>query len=99
MRDSVASLLSDALIVAPLMHVVHLHQEAANTAATYFYHYQGYLQSPSPPSSSAVQQQQQSLLIDPSSSFVPDAIAADTEHHVRAEPHLNNVDGFLQHMA
>ena len=80
MRDSVASLLSDALIVAPLMHVVHLHQEAAvstaSGATTYFYHYQG-------GSTSAVglQQQQQQQIIDPwSSSTAPPP--DPTEYHV-----------------
>lgn len=42
MRDSLASALSDALVVAPLMHVVHLHaQRSANPSGTYFYHYIG----------------------------------------------------------
>lgn len=42
MRDSMTSALSDALVVAPLMHVVHLHaQRSANPSGTFFYHYQG----------------------------------------------------------
>ena len=100
MRDSVASMLSDALIVAPLMHVVHLHQEAAATvaatssaSATYFYHYQGAMQ------------QQQILPIDPSSASSssssslasPDAIAADTEHH-HVRSLLLNVRWAFKHM-
>ncbi|KAI9562716.1 hypothetical protein GHT06_010170 [Daphnia sinensis] len=42
MRDSLSLALSDALVVAPLMHVVHLHaQRSANPSGTFFYHYQG----------------------------------------------------------
>lgn len=42
MRDSLSSALSDALVVAPLMHVVHLHaQRSANPSGTFFYHFQG----------------------------------------------------------
>lgn len=42
MRDSMTSALSDALVVAPLMHVVHLHaQRSASPSGTFFYHYQG----------------------------------------------------------
>lgn len=52
MRDSLSSVLSDALIVAPLMHVVHLHaQRSANPSGTFFYHFQG---QPSLPILSAV---------------------------------------------
>lgn len=41
MRDSLSSALSDALVVAPLMHVVHLHAaRSANPSSTFFYHYQ-----------------------------------------------------------
>ena len=42
MRDSLSLALSDALVVAPLMHVVHLHaQRSTNPSGTFFYHYQG----------------------------------------------------------
>ena len=42
MRDSLSLALSDALVVAPLMHVVRLHaQRSANPSGTFFYHYQG----------------------------------------------------------
>ncbi|XP_057367984.1 neuroligin-1-like [Daphnia carinata] len=42
MRDSLSLALSDGLVVAPLMHVVHLHaQRSTNPSGTFFYHYQG----------------------------------------------------------
>lgn len=41
MRDSLSSALSDALVVAPLMHVVHLHAtRSANPSSTFLYHFQ-----------------------------------------------------------
>jgi neuroligin len=56
MRDSLSLALSDALVVAPLMHVVHLHaQRSANPSGTFFYHYQGQQQ----------QQQQQTIMTQP----------------------------------
>ena len=49
MRDSLSAALSDALVVAPLMHVVHLHaQRSANPSGTFFYHFQGVQQTPPP---------------------------------------------------
>ena len=57
MRDSLSLALSDALVVAPLMHVVHLHaQRSANPSGTFFYHYQGQQQQ---------QQQQQTIMTQP----------------------------------
>lgn len=50
MRDSLSLALSDSLVVAPLMHVVHLHaQRSANPSGTFFYHYQGQQQQQQPP--------------------------------------------------
>ena len=42
MRDSLMAGLSDAMVVAPLIHVVHVHAGRSNSdlqPATYFYHY------------------------------------------------------------
>jgi len=54
MRDSLSLALSDALVVAPLMHVVHLHaQRSTNPSGTFFYHFQGQMLA------SVIQQQAQ----------------------------------------
>lgn len=73
MRDSLSLALSDALVVAPLMHVVHLHaQRSANPSGTFFYHYQG--------------QQQQTILSVPQ--YGQQLNDADlSEYHVRWATH------------
>ncbi|EFX88148.1 hypothetical protein DAPPUDRAFT_311742 [Daphnia pulex] len=56
MRDSLSLALSDALVVAPLMHVVHLHaQRSTNPSGTFFYHFQGQMLA------SVIQQQVQDV--------------------------------------
>ena len=42
MRDSLMASLSDAMVVAPLIHVVHVHAGRSTSdlpSTTYFYHY------------------------------------------------------------
>lgn len=78
MRDSLSLALSDSLVVAPLMHVVHLHaQRSANPSGTFFYHYQGQQQQ---------QQQPPAILAQPPMANVGQQLPADadlSEYNVR----------------
>ncbi|KAI9563146.1 hypothetical protein GHT06_010604 [Daphnia sinensis] len=92
MRDSLSLALSDGLVVAPLMHVVHLHaQRSTNPSGTFFYHYQGQIGATQP----VLHDQQQLQDADQSEYHRLGSVTGDELEALQLDATVSGASGFL----